>query len=209
MSYRERRAARADRLRGWSEGRTKKAETASKAAHDALDQIPLGQPILVGHHSEGRHRRVIDRAEGNLAKAHESWQMASQHASKAAEIDRQAGNAIYSDDPDAIEALQERIAGLEAERERCKYINKVIRKGPGWEARIDPPLTDKEKRDLESIAKYSPAYAAEHLGSGVRKPFKGYPGYHTSNLSGNIKRNRDRLARLIEEREEVTAEVKR
>lgn len=201
MTYRERRIRRAERLRGWAEGRERKAETASKAAHAIVDHIPLGQPILVGHHSEGRHRRAIDQAYTNFDKALESSQMASQHASKADEIDRQAGNAIYSDDPDAIEQLEVRIAGLEAERERCKYINKVIRQGPGWSERIDPPLTDKENRDLESIAKYSPAYANESVAPGARKPFKGYPGYHTSNLSGNLKRQRDRLAKLQQERE--------
>ena len=29
----------------------------------SCDMIPMGQPILVGHHSEGRHRRDLDRTE--------------------------------------------------------------------------------------------------------------------------------------------------
>ncbi|KKN40171.1 hypothetical protein LCGC14_0736030 [marine sediment metagenome] len=196
MTYRERRMRRADRLRDWADSRARKAESASKAAHAIVDHIPLGQPILVGHHSEGRHRRDIDRAESNFAKAHESRQMAGTHASKADEIERQADNAIYSDDPDAIEQLEARITDLEAERDRCKYINTVIRKGPGWAERIDPPLTEHETRDLELTAKFSPAYANESAGPGMRKPFKGYPAYHLSNLSGNLKRQRDRLAKL-------------
>jgi len=40
-----------------------------RAARDAamrdsiLDQIPFGQPVLVGHHSERRHRRDLDRVD--------------------------------------------------------------------------------------------------------------------------------------------------
>lgn len=195
-TYRERRMRRADRLRGWADSRTRKAESAEQTAHGIMDGIPLGQPILVGHHSEAHARRDVDRIHSNFEKAHESRQMASTHDSKADEIERQAGNAIYSDDADAVEQLEARVAGLEAERERCKYINAVIRKGPGWAERIDPPLTDHETRDLEMMAKFSPAYANESAGPGVRKPFKGYPSYHLSNLSGNLKRQRDRLIKL-------------
>jgi len=37
------------------------AEAAQAAADRISDAIPFGQPILVGHHSEGRHRRDLDR----------------------------------------------------------------------------------------------------------------------------------------------------
>ncbi len=36
------------------------AEARDRAAHDALP--PMGEPVKIGHHSEGRHRRAIDRA---------------------------------------------------------------------------------------------------------------------------------------------------
>ena len=60
-TYRERRQARADKLREWSASRAAKSDAAHDAATSISAGIPFGQPILVGHHSEGRHRRDIDR----------------------------------------------------------------------------------------------------------------------------------------------------
>jgi len=52
---------RAERRADYHEEHAGKAAAASDAAwqaeHRILDNIPLGQPILVGHHSERRHRR--------------------------------------------------------------------------------------------------------------------------------------------------------
>ena len=35
--------------------------------------IPLGQPILVGHHSEGSHRALLKRIDGAHQKASEAY----------------------------------------------------------------------------------------------------------------------------------------
>ena len=39
------------------------------ADRERLEMIPLGQPILVGHHSEKRHRRDLKRIDEHFAKA--------------------------------------------------------------------------------------------------------------------------------------------
>ena len=41
------------------------------AARERLKNIPLGQPILVGHHSEKRHGRDLKRIDEHFAKAKE------------------------------------------------------------------------------------------------------------------------------------------
>lgn len=186
MTYRERREARAERLRGWAAGRRQKAAARFNAAHDRAEQIPLGQPILVGHHSERRHRRALERIDRAITRGHEHQQKAASMENRAAGIEHQADRAIYRDDPDAIDALEERIAGLELQRERRKTINQQIRKGPGWEARIAPPLTDEERADLTSAARFSQCI--------------GYPPYALQNLSGNIARQRARLTALQRQR---------
>jgi hypothetical protein len=61
MTYRERRQRRAARLREWAAGRAAKAEAAFDRATEIGDQIQLGQPVLVGDHSERRHRRDLAR----------------------------------------------------------------------------------------------------------------------------------------------------
>ncbi len=60
----DRHADRVDRLNSKSEEHWEKATSETR-------HIPLGQPILVGHHSEGKHRRALERAQNNARKAFE------------------------------------------------------------------------------------------------------------------------------------------
>ena len=171
MTYRERREARADRLRGWAETREQKSAAGFEHARKIADGIPLGQPILVGHHSESHHRRDIARIDGGMRAGIEHAAKAREMASKADEIERQAENAIYSDDPDAIERLTEKIAGLEAERERQKALNVAYRNAHRAELKAEPSAYQRS----------------------IMVPF---PAYSLQNLGGNITRCRQRLAFL-------------
>ena len=185
MTYRERRLAKAERLQEWAEKRERKSNAAFASARTIADGIPLGQPILVGHHSERRPRRDIARIDSGMRRGIEHQDKAHDMQSRAAGIIAAADRAIYSDDPDAVEALTAKLAGLEAERERAKDVNKIIRKIGLQEAL--PQLTDAEKRDLLSTMRAQPYYQVEK---------RGYPAYHLTNLGGNITRTRQRLARL-------------
>lgn len=65
----ERSAERAERLDGRAERLAGEATSASAAAHRIMDMIPSGQPVLVGHHSEKRHRRDLGRIDSAMGKA--------------------------------------------------------------------------------------------------------------------------------------------
>lgn len=191
MTYRERREARAARREQWAESREDKATSAYAKAREIADGIPFGQPILVGHHSEARHRRDASRIENGMRTAHEHLQMANHHAQAAETIRHQLDTSIYSDDHDAIDRLRERIAGLEAERDTIKAFNAAARKAKGEQeaiAHLVKTLPDNLRKDWEACAKYA-AYQMKDWT---------FPSYALSNLSGNIKRNRDRLEKLIE-----------
>jgi hypothetical protein len=69
--------------------------------------------------------RVIRREE----KAFESLQVADHHDSCAKGIANALDNSIFSDDGDAVEALEARIAEREAERTRKRNANRLYRKG--------------------------------------------------------------------------------
>lgn len=187
MTYRERREARAERLRQWAEKRDARSAAAFQTARTIADGIPLGQPVLVGHHSEKRHRRDLDRIDNGMRKGIEHGRKAESMRSRADNIEHAAERAIYSDDPDAIERLRERIADLEAARDRITAYNKACRKA----GRVTPEavalLDDAQRSSLESITKY----AAFQLRAGGA-----FPPYMTSNLSGQISKARERLARM-------------
>lgn len=131
MTYRERRAARADRLRGWADKRTTNATA-------ALNSYP-----------EIRHDYAFNTQPGHIPfrarmiaaddRAHESLQKAASMNSRADGIDAAAERAIYSDDPDAIERLTARIAELETKREQRKTANLEYRKAHRAELAAMPP----------------------------------------------------------------------
>ena len=175
MTYRERRQARADRLRGWAASNEAKSEQRGKAADAILEHIPPGQPILVGHHSERRHRRDLNTVHRNIGASVELAAKAANQAARADEIDRQTDRAIYDDDPDAIERLSEKIAAMVQEREDMKAANATYRKD--------------HKAELAAMTPYERGQAVP------------YPSYAISNLGGNIGRAKVRLARLRSEKE--------
>ena len=54
---------RHSRFATYSSNAEQRAEQAIKAGDDAVGGIPFGQPILVGHHSERKHRKAVERAQ--------------------------------------------------------------------------------------------------------------------------------------------------
>lgn len=95
------------------------------SAHDAIKHIPLGQPILIGHHSEGRHRRDLQRSDNQMRKSFEVMEHAKDLARKAQAV---GTGGISSDDPDAIKKLKQQLTERTNFQERMKYENKVIKK---------------------------------------------------------------------------------
>ncbi len=189
MTYRERREARAERLRGWADKRDARSGASFAAVHAIADNIPLGQPILVGHHSERHARRDQDRIHNGMRAGIEHADKAAAMRSRADNIERAADRAIYSDDPDAPERLRERIAELEAERDRITAYNKAARAANKAGRPISADdlaiLTPRQAADLASLARV-----------GMMRPDKTFPAYATANLGGNIGRLRERLAQL-------------
>lgn len=121
----ERKQARADRYRE----RALQAKAGSTAAYRRSEEltknIPSGQPILVGHHSEKRHRRALECSWNALGKSVELERKADYYAAKAEAAEH--NRAIYAEDDDAVENLTERVAALESLQERMKAANRIIK----------------------------------------------------------------------------------
>ena len=66
-SLEERAAQRAERFTTYQGKRAADAEQARKAVAAVADGIPLGQPILVGHHSERHARRDAEKSRAACA----------------------------------------------------------------------------------------------------------------------------------------------
>lgn len=204
MTYRERKERRAERRAEWARKRKAKSEAAFSAVKNLADQIPLGQPILVGHHSERRARRDADRISSNMTKGIEHDKMASKHTSVAGGIAHQLETSIYRDDVDELERLEEKLAELEARRARIKEINGWInknRKRHGFEKRsLGWQTSDAETvraaklfTECATALSLTPAEATDLAQSFSLSRSVGLPPYVLSNLSGTIARTRARL----------------
>lgn len=75
---------RAAALAAKAERKAAAAASAAAAHQQAADRLPEGgEPIKVGHHSEARHRRDIDRAHSTMGKAVEADRAAAAASSRA------------------------------------------------------------------------------------------------------------------------------
>jgi hypothetical protein len=179
MTRRERLEARIEKRQEWAEKAVQKSTASFIRAHELTANIPFGQPILVGHHSERCHRRTIERSDSAMRNACELSDKAEMHESKAANLGHMLDKAIFSDDSDAVEAIQARITANEAAREKMKKINSLYRKA-------DVDGLEALGVDYEAM-KAKLAVAGSHWGRAPHLPFE------LSNLGGRITADRKRL----------------
>lgn len=79
----ERAEERAERFEQYGDNRMADAEAARKAVAAIADNIPFGQPILVGHHSEKHARADAKKIENGMRKAVNMWKQAGYWADRA------------------------------------------------------------------------------------------------------------------------------
>ena len=94
---------------------------------DMASVIPMGQPILVGHHSEKRDRNYRDKIHNTMGRSVEKSNKAAYYAEKAEIIE--GNTAIFSDDPEALQKLQAELKSLTEIQDFMKLANKCIKKG--------------------------------------------------------------------------------
>ena len=87
--------------------------------------IPLGQPILCGHHSERHARADQDRIHNGMRKGIDEEKYANHLEARAEGL---GTRGISSDDPDAVVKLKEQLAKAEQLQQRMKAANLIIRK---------------------------------------------------------------------------------
>lgn len=144
--------------------------------------IPFGQPILVGHHSEGRDRRYRGRIHDKFGKSFALQDKAKHYEQKAASV---GTGGISSDDPDAIQKLRAELEGCEQSQERMKAANKAIRAHKTADTQIAALLAlgfnDKQASEL-----VKPDFAGRI----------GFADYSLKNNNANMRRIKGRIAEL-------------
>ena len=193
MDFEEKRQHKIDRYKELSKKASERSKTYEEQAHNISSFIPPGQPILIGHHSESNHRRDLKRIHNYTRKSIEEADKADYYSSRAKSAE--SNNSIFSDDPEAITKLKERIEELESNQEYMKKINAAFRKCKGdWDKldiadNIKEELIKAQKRDWRDQGKFIP-----------------FESYALSNNRQNITRLKNRLKELESRIDEVSTE---
>lgn len=191
--YQERREARIDRLQQRAASAQAESDAASHAAHEIMHHIPPGQPILVGHHSERHHRRDLAKIDSNMQKSIDAGEKAAYYAGRAESAAK--NRAISSDDPDALDKLEDKLKALQAIQEHEKAQNAYYRKNKtmrGFEGLSD---ADADRMDAELSS----------MREAIRRPV---PSWCLSNRNAEISRTKKRIEELraVDQMEHVKIE---
>ena len=204
MTTRERLERAAARREDWAAKAAARSSAAIKTARSITEHIPLGQPILVGHHSEAGHRRALARSAAAMDKGVAEFQKAEHHQQKAEAITRRLDSCIFDDDEDAAEKIAAKIAALEKLQKKMVDANKICR---------SKKITTPEKIAALVALGMTPDYAQELLSPRETWLGPGYPAFALQNNNANIRRYRERLesiqrrAALVERAESAAAGV--
>ncbi len=146
----EQEADRAGRAEGRVEGLTTKAqrltaagEAGWAAARELASHIPMGQPILVGHHSEGRHRRDLAKIDRKEDKALDQLQDGKGAERRAEAAERHQEHRVHG------ATTMRRLAKLEAELRKLDRGNANL-----YSYQLDGPMT--EEQVARQAAHYQP-----------------------------------------------------
>jgi len=199
--YEKKQQARKQRYLDNADKAENRAEEAFTNASNLSEAMVPGQPILVGHHSEKKHRKHLDKMDNLMRKGVEEDKKAEYYRDKADSV----GTAgISADDPGAKRKLEDKVAELEASRKEMREHNKFIRKLIGNAIANKGGLT--EESSLLCRTKLAEALEKDPENTRIKKaidmlgaricPFAMpiYKSFELSNLGQNLTRYKKRLA---------------
>jgi len=181
--YEAKQEARAERLAEYAANAEKRSTEAWERSHNETKHIPFGQPILVGHHSEKKHRSALSKSWNLMGKSVEEQRKAEYFRDRAASV---GSGGISSDDPDAIRKLQLQLFPLMTGQMLMVEANKIVKS-----------KTMAVDQKLEALAKLG--FKPKQIADAFAPDFAGRVGfadYQTSNNRANIKRINDRIDQL-------------
>jgi hypothetical protein len=192
--FEERKQARIERLRAGADRLRSEGNARLSSARKIAEIIPLGQPILIGHHSEGRHRRDLAKINANYDKGFEAIKKAEELASRASFAER--SRAISSDDPNAPDAIKAKIERIEKLVSEMKACNALIRKAKGDSA-----------KGIELLCASGYGFSREQAADLLKPDFAGRIGfapYELTNRGAEVRRLKKRLI-VLEHAEKLQA----
>lgn len=116
--YEKRREARKLRYEELSKKAEERSSQYSNSTANRILAMTPGQPIIIGHHSEKKARRLHQKAWQDIGKSIEEDKKSKYYKDRAETVEN--SKVIYNDDPNAIQKLKDKLEYLEKQRELIK-----------------------------------------------------------------------------------------
>ena len=122
ITSQDRAEAKAEKLNGYADNAEKRSASYYQKSQTGRDFLALGEPIKIGHHSERRHRKLIESNWKAMGKSVEE-------SEKAKEYERRA--AYWADKANKIDlSLCDSLEYFEEELRKAKEYHKLLKDYP-------------------------------------------------------------------------------
>lgn len=175
MNREEKQQARKDRYRELADNARKQSKQYFQQSESMASVIPMGQPVH--GQADRNYREKIWNKMGQSVKASEKAAYYEQKAEAA-----ENNNAIYLDDDNAVEKLEQKLAGLVKLQEDMKATNKVVKNRKMTEEEKKAKLVEMGYSETNAVKLLTPCCG--HIG---------FPSFSLSNNNANINRIKKRL----------------
>lgn len=102
----ERAKRKAEQYENWAQARQRKSDQYYNASNEGAEFLSLAEPIKIGHHSEKRHRALIERNHSRMDKAMENLKKADEHEYKAKQWEKRTEDINLSM-PESLEYFKD------------------------------------------------------------------------------------------------------
>lgn len=110
---------KAEKLHNAASNAEKKSDEYYVKSNKDSNFLSLGEPIKVGHHSESRHRRIIEQANINMAKCVEQSKIAENYSDRATYWEKRE-NLINESMPESVEYFEFKLEQAKQKHEGLK-----------------------------------------------------------------------------------------
>jgi hypothetical protein len=118
----ERAQNKVDKLNGYAFNAEKRSTEAWKASHEGREFLSLGEPIKIGHHSERRHRALIQRNWARMGKSVAEAEKAKDYINRAEYWEKKTSEINLS--------MPESLAFFEFKLEQAKNQHQELKDNP-------------------------------------------------------------------------------
>jgi hypothetical protein len=183
--YEQKQEARRQRYLKRADAAEAESDRRYTAFRQIVERIPMGQPILIGHHSERGHRADLKRMDRHMAAVSKESEKAEHYRNRAEAV---GTGGISSDDPEAIQKLSAELEAARTKQATMQAVNAIIRQKPKNEQ------TPEKLASLASLG-FSGAAAVKLFVPDFCGRV-GFPDYALTNNSANCRRMAKRIEQL-------------